>query len=78
MIRPSSSRHTKNPVPFVLIAKDKRKNLIEGALTIPYSTLSKIVTAQSSLQDIAPTILELMGLPKPEAMTGHSLLNKLE
>jgi 2,3-bisphosphoglycerate-independent phosphoglycerate mutase len=26
------------------------------------------------LADIAPTILELLGLPKPEAMTGTSLL----
>jgi 2,3-bisphosphoglycerate-independent phosphoglycerate mutase len=26
------------------------------------------------LADIAPTILELMGLPKPPAMTGRSLL----
>jgi len=26
------------------------------------------------LEDIAPTMLELMGLPQPEEMTGHSLL----
>jgi 2,3-bisphosphoglycerate-independent phosphoglycerate mutase len=26
------------------------------------------------LADIAPTLLELMGLPKPEAMTGQSLI----
>jgi len=29
------------------------------------------------LGDIAPTILELMGIPKPEVMTGHSLLVRL-
>ena len=28
------------------------------------------------LSDIAPTLLSLMGLEKPEAMTGHSLLVK--
>ena len=78
MIRPSLRAHTKNPVPFILVAKGRRKNLIQGALAIPYSTLSKIVTAQRSLADIAPTILELMNLPKPEAMTGHSLLRELE
>lgn len=30
--------------------------------------------ADGRLADVAPTILELMGLPKPEAMTGRSLL----
>ena len=29
------------------------------------------------LGDLAPTILELMGIPKPEVMTGHSLLVRL-
>jgi 2,3-bisphosphoglycerate-independent phosphoglycerate mutase len=29
---------------------------------------------QGSLRDIAPTMIELLGLPKPEEMTGHSLL----
>ena len=29
-----------------------------------------------SLCDIAPTLLELMGLPIPPEMTGHSLLRK--
>jgi 2,3-bisphosphoglycerate-independent phosphoglycerate mutase len=29
------------------------------------------------LGDLAPTILELMGIPKPEVMTGHSLLVNL-
>ena len=27
-----------------------------------------------ALQDIAPTMLALMGLPKPPEMTGHSLV----
>jgi len=27
------------------------------------------------LADVAPTILALMGLPQPAAMTGHSLLS---
>jgi 2,3-bisphosphoglycerate-independent phosphoglycerate mutase len=26
------------------------------------------------LADVAPTVLELLGLPQPEAMTGRSLL----
>ncbi|HEY3145219.1 MAG TPA: alkaline phosphatase family protein, partial [Dongiaceae bacterium] len=30
--------------------------------------------SDGKLADVAPTLLELMGLPKPAAMTGHSLL----
>lgn len=78
MIRDNSSLHTKNPVPFILIAKDKKKTLIQGALGTSYSLLSKIVSTRSTLADVAPTILELMNLPKPKMMTGHSLLKNLE
>ena len=28
------------------------------------------------LADVAPTVLELIGIPKPPAMTGHSLLEQ--
>jgi 2,3-bisphosphoglycerate-independent phosphoglycerate mutase len=28
------------------------------------------------LADVAPTMLYLMGLPKPEEMTGHSILSE--
>jgi 2,3-bisphosphoglycerate-independent phosphoglycerate mutase len=31
-----------------------------------------------SLADVAPTILEIMGIPKPPEMTGDSLLDKLK
>ncbi|SFQ01185.1 2,3-bisphosphoglycerate-independent phosphoglycerate mutase [Caldicoprobacter faecalis] len=53
--------HTSNPVPFILI-DDTRKNvtLREGG----------------RLADIIPTMLELMGLDKPEEMTGESLILK--
>ncbi|MEK7142635.1 MAG: 2,3-bisphosphoglycerate-independent phosphoglycerate mutase, partial [Patescibacteria group bacterium] len=70
--------HTLNPVPFILINQKLRKNLIQGALTASANTLSKIIAAKDNLSDIAPTILELMKIPKPEEMTGHSLLNRLE
>ena len=32
--------------------------------------------AAGSLADVAPTLLDLMGLPKPREMTGHSLLER--
>jgi len=42
-------------------------------------TLAKPVTlAKGKLADIAATILDLMGLPKPAEMTGHSLLRDAE
>jgi len=35
---------------------------------------NRIVVKEGRLADIAPTMLELMGLPKPAEMTGSSLL----
>ena len=32
------------------------------------------VAEGGALQDVAPTLLAIMGLPQPEAMTGRSLL----
>jgi len=54
--------HTTNPVPFILINGPEGTGLMEGG----------------RLCDIAPTLLELLGLAKPQEMTGHSLLKKLD
>jgi 2,3-bisphosphoglycerate-independent phosphoglycerate mutase len=35
---------------------------------------NRMVVKEGRLADIAPTVLELMGLPKPAEMTGKSLL----
>jgi 2,3-bisphosphoglycerate-independent phosphoglycerate mutase len=54
--------HTTNPVPFVLILDDGREHqLRKGGI----------------LADVAPTILELMGIPVPGAMSGKSLIQYL-
>lgn len=50
--------HTDSPVPFILIHPGYDRSLHD----------------QGSLSDIAPTILDLFGLPKPESMTGRSLM----
>lgn len=50
--------HTTNPVPFVLI-DDNRKG---------------VFLKQGGLSDIAPTILELMDIKKPDEMTGNYLI----
>lgn len=52
--------HTTNPVPFILINGPEGASLREGG----------------RLCDIAPTLLELLGLPKPAEMTGESLIVK--
>lgn len=67
------TKHSINPVPFYLVAREfmssKPKN--ENVISEKYQKI------QGSLMDIAPTILDLMNLEKPKEMTGISLLNKL-
>ena len=55
--------HTTNPVPVVLISADEKYRNV---------TLRK----DGILADLAPTLLEVMGLPIPEEMTGKSLIEK--
>jgi len=59
--RTSNIWHTTNPVPFALVNQDP-------------SLKSKMKLREGKLADVAPTVLEVLGLPKPGAMTGHSLL----
>ena len=54
--------HTMNKVPFILVG-DQRE---ERALV------------DGKLADIAPTLLTLLGLPKPVEMTGRSLIGQAE
>jgi 2,3-bisphosphoglycerate-independent phosphoglycerate mutase len=50
--------HTTNPVPVILVGGPANARLRSGG----------------RLADLAPTLLELMGLPKPPEMTGQSLI----
>lgn len=52
-----NTAHTTNPVPFILVSKQKH-HLHSGILA-----------------DIAPTLLELLQLEQPKAMTGKSLID---
>ena len=52
--------HTTNPVPFILVNADPAYKLREGGC----------------LADIAPTLIELMGMEQPKEMNGASLLMK--
>tara|TARA_B100001175_G_scaffold316032_1_gene328934 strand:+ start:1756 stop:3276 length:1521 start_codon:yes stop_codon:yes gene_type:complete len=53
-----NTSHTTNPVPVILVDKNKR-NIRNGILA-----------------DIAPTVLEILGIKKPIEMTGKSLIVK--
>ena len=69
MINPNTgepyTEHTINPVPFILCSNDE--NLLHP--------LRRDGTEHGTiLSDIAPTIIEIMGLNKPAEMTGKSLL----
>ena len=60
--------HNLNPVPFYLIDQQRKKEKTKEELNF-YS--KKIL---GSLVDIAPTILEIFGLPQPKEFEGKSLL----
>jgi 2,3-bisphosphoglycerate-independent phosphoglycerate mutase len=49
--------HTTNPVPFILASEEDNTGLAPGG----------------ALRDIAPTMLDLLGVPAPKEMTGRNL-----
>jgi len=57
-----NTAHTMNPVPCILVSK-----YLKDSVKLKHGRLA----------DVAPTLIELMGLEKPEAMTGVSLIAKL-
>jgi 2,3-bisphosphoglycerate-independent phosphoglycerate mutase len=50
--------HTTNRVPVILVDEERKKSRLKPG----------------SASDVAPTILQLLGLPKPQEMTGQSLI----
>ena len=52
--------HTTNPVPLIMVGMPKGKKLMSGG----------------KLCDLSPTLLEMMNIPQPKEMTGHSLITK--
>jgi 2,3-bisphosphoglycerate-independent phosphoglycerate mutase len=54
--------HTLNPVPFLVVNPPPAVAYVEDG----------------SLADVAPTLLDILGLDKPAAMTGHSLIGLQE
>lgn len=59
--------HTSNPVPLIMVDPSKE----------PLGIREENTKIEGMLGDIAPTVLELLEIPKPEEMTGESLLDVL-
>ena len=68
--------HTINPVPFIMAHGDSKQSNFRNISG--ENMLSDILKSDGTLADVAPTILEIFGIPVPREMTGISLLNRLE
>jgi len=68
------TNHTTNPVPFYLIGEKwkREKPLKEEEISACYKKTEGV------LSDVAPTVLEILGLEKPAEMVGGSLILKLK
>jgi len=67
----AETKHDPSPVPIYLVAKEFQRQKTDEEIR----QSEKINTG--ILADVAPTILELMGIAKPKEMTGQSLLKSL-
>ncbi len=65
----TQTQHDANPVPFYLVGNEFTKSTQTPAI----DTLENI----GLLSDVAPTVLEIMGIPQPNEMTGSSLVKVL-
>lgn len=54
----TDTEHNVNPVPFIYVGKTPQPQGLQSGI----------------LADVAPTVLGLMGIPKPQTMTGRNLL----
>jgi len=60
--------HTTNPVPFIVAAEYAVPNS-----SFKGDTRRFTLKPDGALQDIAPTMLGILGIPQPKEMTGHDL-----
>ncbi|KAL1730414.1 BPG-independent protein [Schizophyllum commune] len=63
--------HTTNKVPFIMAGEKKGIEGVKG-----FKEDEELGEEGGALCDVAPTVLDLLGLPQPEDMTGRSLLKK--
>jgi len=65
------TKHNASPVPCYLVGREYRR-------ATPRTEDTARLPVIGMLSDIAPTVLDLLGVEKPASMTGESLLNQLE
>ena len=65
------TKHNTSPVPVYLIAREYAREHSRAEIEQSESQTAGIIS------DIAPTILEILGIPKPAEMTGESLIPTL-
>lgn len=68
------TEHSNNPVPFWLVTPT---NHLEKPLSKEEIALNQRKVA-GLLSDVAPTVLEIMNIPKPSEMSGESLISLFE
>jgi len=62
--------HSTSPVPLLIISEQFKGKVAQGAKSNDLSQM----TPAGVLADVAPTILKIMGLKRPEEMTGRPLI----
>ncbi|MFH1508899.1 MAG: 2,3-bisphosphoglycerate-independent phosphoglycerate mutase [bacterium] len=62
------TKHSTNPVPFIIISEEEK--------IVGRRAKNKLKLRDGELADVAPTILDLLGIEKPKEMSGHSLLEE--
>ena len=64
------SQHDPSPVPFYLVLEQYKGRKFPNAESLDIETAG-------SLAEVAPTILEAMGIPKPPEMSGRSVIDQI-
>jgi 2,3-bisphosphoglycerate-independent phosphoglycerate mutase len=67
----AETKHDDNPVPFQIVTKEFE------TIKTPETMERETSGAVGMLADVAPTILEVMGIPQPPEMSGKSLLETM-
>jgi 2,3-bisphosphoglycerate-independent phosphoglycerate mutase len=65
--------HSTNPVPLILVDENRRAAKSKETLIIQQQQIN----SSGILADVAPCVLEILGITQPSNMTGRSLLNDL-
>lgn len=73
MTHEPSTDHTNNPVPLMYISNQTKQDPAKDDAALQQI----LATPVGFLADVAPTALDILGLPKPKEMTAQSLLSSL-